>query len=151
MPSLTSTIPTPPMHERHFSMTIARLHSADIYVSNVVQAVDFYVSKLGVEKRVDEPVDEEGHRWIEVAPRNARTAGTAVNLSCRFGSWSPEEIGGRSRLTFDVDDIAGAVAAFNANVLSFHTGPEEFAYGTYVEVKDPDGNIFGLLQEALGP
>ena len=50
-------------------MSVVRLYSADMYVHDLDRAVDFYVGKLGFEKRADEPVDEEGHCWVEVAPR----------------------------------------------------------------------------------
>jgi len=75
-------------------MSVTRLYSADIYVHDLDTAVDFYVSKLGFEKRVDEPVDEEGHRWVEVAPKGSETA---VILSHAFGSWATEKVGGWSR------------------------------------------------------
>jgi Glyoxalase/Bleomycin resistance protein/Dioxygenase superfamily len=72
-------------------MGITRLYTADIYVHDLDKAVDFYVDKLGFEKRADEPVDEEGHRWVEVAPNGSETA---LVLSHGFGSWSPEKVGG---------------------------------------------------------
>ena len=50
-------------------------------VANVIVPVDdqdgmlaFYTQKLGLEKRADVPFgDEEGNRWIEVAPSGAET------------------------------------------------------------------------------
>ena len=50
-------------------MGITRLYSADMYVHDLDGAIEFYVGKLGFEKRADELVDEEGHRWVEVAPQ----------------------------------------------------------------------------------
>ncbi len=128
-------------------MSVTRLYSADIYVHDLDTAVDFYVGKLGFEKRVDEPVDEEGHRWVEVAPKGSETA---VILSHGFGSWAPEKVGGYCRLIFGVDDMAGTVEALKANGVEFEDEPEEFPYGTYATVRDPDGNVFGLLEEAHG-
>lgn len=64
---------------------ITRLYSADMYVHDLDRAVDFYVGKLGFEKRADEPVDEEGHRWVEVAPEGSETA---IILAHGFGSWA---------------------------------------------------------------
>ena len=128
-------------------MSITRLYSADIYVNDLNRAVDFYVDKLGFEKRVDEPVDEEGHRWVEVAPKGSETA---LILSHGFGSWSPEKVGGWSRKIFAVDDMADTVEALEAEGVAFEDEPEEFPYGVYAQVRDPDGNVFGLLQEAGG-
>ena len=87
-------------------MGITRLYTADIYVHDLDKALDFYVNKLGFEKRADEPVDEEGHRWVEVAPNGSETA---LVLAQGFGSWSPEKVGGWCRLIFRVEDMAGTV------------------------------------------
>jgi lactoylglutathione lyase len=128
-------------------MSITRLYSADIYVHDLDRAVDFYVDKLGFQKRADEPVDEEGHRWVEVAPEGSESA---IILSHGFGSWSPEKVGGWSRKIFAVDDMAGTVEALKAEGVEFEGEPEEFPYGTYAQVRDPDDNVFGLLEEARG-
>lgn len=126
-------------------MGITRLYSADIYMHDLDQAVDFYVNKLGFEKRADEPVDEEGHRWLEVAPKGSQTA---LILSHGFGSWSPEKVGGWSRQIFAVDDMAGTFEALKAAGVAFESEPEESPFGIYAQVRDPDGNVFGLLQGA---
>jgi catechol 2,3-dioxygenase-like lactoylglutathione lyase family enzyme len=41
-------------------------------VANVDAAIDFYVGKLGLEKRVDLPFGGQ-YRWVEVAPAGAET------------------------------------------------------------------------------
>ena len=128
-------------------MSIVRLYSADMYVHDLDRAVDFYVGKLGFEKRADEPVDEEGHRWVEVAPEGSETV---IVLAHGFGSWSPEKIGGWSRKIFAVDDMAGTVETLKAKGVELEQEPEESPYGVYAQVRDPDGNVFGLLQQAHG-
>lgn len=125
-------------------MGITRLYSADMYVHDLDRAVDFYVDKLGFEKRADEPVDEKGHRWVEVAPEGSETA---IILAHGFGSWSPEKVGGWSRKIFSVNDLAGTVEALKAKGVAFESEPEEAPYGAYAQVRDPDGNVLGLLQE----
>jgi lactoylglutathione lyase len=124
-------------------MSITRLYSADIYVHDLDRAVDFYVNKLGFEKRTDEPVDDEGHRWVEVAPEGSETA---FVLARGFGYWSPEKVGGFCRLIFSVDDMASTFEALKAKGVTFEGEPEEAPYGIYAQAQDPDGNIFGLLQ-----
>ena len=128
-------------------MGITRLYTADVYVDDLDKAVDFYVDKLGFEKRADEPVDGEGHRWVEVAPKGSETA---IVLSHGFGYWGPGKVGGWCRLIFDVDDMAGTVETLKAKGVAFEDEPEEAPYGIYAQVRDPDGNVFGLLQEAGG-
>ena len=126
-------------------MGITEIYTADIYVNDLNGTIDFYVGKLGFEKRADEPVDEEGHRWVEVAPEGSETA---VVLSHGFGYWSPDKVGGWCRLIFDVDDMSGTVEALKAKGVAFESEPEEAPYGIYAQVRDPDGNVFGLLQAA---
>ena len=128
-------------------MGITRLYSADMYVHDLDGAIDFYVGKLGFEKRADEPVDEEGHRWVEVAPEGSETA---IVLAHGFGSWSPEKVGGWSRKIFAVEDMAGTVEGLKAKGVAFEDESEESPYGVYAQVRDPDGNVIGLLQEAGG-
>ncbi len=128
-------------------MGITRLYSAAMYVHDLDEAVDFYVNKLGFEKRADEPVDGEGHRWVEVAPRGSETA---IVLAHGFGSWGPEKVGGWSRKIFAVEDMAGTVEVLKAEGVELEGTPEEFPYGTYAQVRDPDGNVFGLLEEPRG-
>jgi catechol 2,3-dioxygenase-like lactoylglutathione lyase family enzyme len=41
-------------------------------VSDQERALEFYVDKLGLEKRADVPFGD-GHRWIEVGPEGAET------------------------------------------------------------------------------
>src|SRR3954471_21669124 len=43
-----------------------------IPVADVDRAIDFYVDKLGLEKRVDVPFGGQ-YRWVEVAPADAET------------------------------------------------------------------------------
>lgn len=78
----------------------------------------------------------------------AKGSETAIVLSHGFGSWSPEKVGGWCRLIFGVDDMAGTVAALKAEGVAFEGEPEGFPYGIYAQVRDPDGNVFGLLQAA---
>ena len=69
-------------------MSIVRLYSADMYVHDLDRAVDFYVGKLGFEKRADEPVDEEGHRWGRGRAQTLRRA-AVDGLAGTIGAWEP--------------------------------------------------------------
>jgi catechol 2,3-dioxygenase-like lactoylglutathione lyase family enzyme len=52
---------------------IQKLGVVVIPVSDQDRAIDFYVDKLGFEKRADVPFGN-GYRWVEVAPTGAETA-----------------------------------------------------------------------------
>lgn len=128
-------------------MNIDRIQFLTVPVSDQGKARDFYVGKLGFEKRADELVDEEGHRWVEVAPEGSETV---IVLAHGFGSWGPEKVGGWSRKIFSVEDMEGTFEGLKAKGVAFEDEPEESPYGVYAQVRDPDGNVFGLLQEAGG-
>ncbi len=128
-------------------MGITRLYSADMYVHDLEGAIDFYVGKLGFEKRADEPVDGEGNRWVEVAPKGSETV---LILAHGFGTWTPETVGGWSRKIFAVEDMADTAETLKERGVEFEQEPEELPFGVYAQVRDPDGNVFGLLQEATG-
>ena len=52
---------------------ITRVSSVGVRAGDQDRAVEFYVGKLGFEKRRDEPMGLDG-RWVEVAPAGAETA-----------------------------------------------------------------------------
>jgi catechol 2,3-dioxygenase-like lactoylglutathione lyase family enzyme len=55
---------------------ITGVRTIGIPVADQDRALDFYVSTLGLEKRLDMPLPQIGGRWIEVAP-----AGSPVSLA----------------------------------------------------------------------
>lgn len=122
-----------------------KIYSADIYVQDLDRAIGFYVDGLGFEKRADIPMDDEGHRWVEVAPEGSDTV---LILARGFGVWSPEKVGGWSRLILQVDDMERTARNLKNRGVDFKREPESLPWGNYAEIRDPDGNEFGLLQPA---
>lgn len=45
-----------------------------IPVTDQDKALDFYVGKLGLQKRVDQVIEKAGMRWVEVAPAGSPTS-----------------------------------------------------------------------------
>lgn len=123
---------------------ITKLYSTAIFVSDLDRAIDFYVDKLGFEKHVDEAFDEQGHRWVEVAPEGSETA---LILTHGFDGWSPEKVGGQTGLMFSVDDMASTYETLKARGVTFKSEPEGSPYGIFAEAQDPDGNTFVLHQD----
>ena len=122
-------------------MSITKVYSADIFVSDLDWATDFYVDKLGFEKRTDEPMDHQGHRWVEVVPKGSDVA---LILAHGFGHWSPEKVGGYTGLIFSVEDMAGTYEDLKAKGVTFVSEPDPSPYGIFAEAQDPDGNTFVL-------
>ena len=126
-------------------MSITKLYSADIFVSDLDQAIDFYVGKLGFEKRTDEPMDDQGHRWVEVVPKGSDVP---LILAHGFGHWSPERVGGYTGLIFSVEDMASTFETLKAKGVTFVSEPAPSPYGIFAEARDPDGNVFVLHDPA---
>jgi lactoylglutathione lyase len=51
--------------------TITNIYTIGVPVTDQDRALEFYVEKLGFEKRRDNPLPQFGGRWIEVAPGDA--------------------------------------------------------------------------------
>lgn len=124
-------------------MGITGIYSADVFVNDVDEAIDFYVNTLGFEKRTDEPMDDQGHRWVEVVP-----PGTDIPLilSHGFGHWSPERVGIYTGLILNVDDMASTVEALKARGVTLTSEPDPSPWGIFAEIQDPDGNTFVLFE-----
>src|SRR3954451_13605800 len=60
------------MAQTETSTRIAQVGTVMVPVSDQDRALDFYVEKLGFEKRTDTPFGD-GQRWLEVAPAGAAT------------------------------------------------------------------------------
>ncbi|GAA2214355.1 VOC family protein [Nonomuraea monospora] len=55
------------------STAITGIRTVGVPVTDQDRAVAFYVDVLGLDKRLDAPVEQLGGRWIEVAPAGAAT------------------------------------------------------------------------------
>lgn len=118
-------------------MGITKVYSADIFVSDLDRAIDFYVNKLGFEKRTDEPMDDQGHRWVEVVSKGSDVP---LILAHGFGNWSPEEVGRYTGLILNVEDMASTYEDLKAQGVTFVSEPDSSPYGIFAEAQDPDGN-----------
>jgi catechol 2,3-dioxygenase-like lactoylglutathione lyase family enzyme len=86
------------MAETQATTHIAQVGTVMVPVSDQDRALEFYVDKLGFEKRTDTPYGD-GDRWVEVAPPGAAT--TVALVRPREG----ESTGIESRVGFTSKDI----------------------------------------------
>lgn len=54
-------------------LSITGMRTVGVPVTDQDRAVEFYVGRLGLDARVDAPVEQLGGRWIEVAPPGSAT------------------------------------------------------------------------------
>jgi catechol 2,3-dioxygenase-like lactoylglutathione lyase family enzyme len=86
------------MTDTQITTNIVQVGTVMIPVSSQDDALDFYVGKLGLEKRTDVPFGN-GERWVEVAPAGAVT--TIALVTPREG----QATGIDTRVAFASDDI----------------------------------------------
>ena len=144
------------MTNAHTATRIGQIGAVFVPVADQDRALEFYVGKLGFEKRVDFPYGGH-HRWIEVAPPGATK--TIALVAPREG----EPAGGdEARCAFATADIEADHATLRARGVDIdaeiaRTGtPRAGLVSTDVTVedpvpaqffvRDPDGNRFLIVQ-----
>jgi lactoylglutathione lyase len=119
---------------------ITDVRTVGVPVTDQDRALDFYVDKLGFEKRLDVPMGN-GRRWIEVAPSGATTSIALV--SSHEGVPAGVETGVR----FTTDDADADQAALRSRgvdtdeVLRWDGVPPMFAF------RDQDGNGLEIVEQ----
>jgi catechol 2,3-dioxygenase-like lactoylglutathione lyase family enzyme len=83
---------------------LAQVATVMVPVADQDEAIEFYVGKLGFEKRNDTPFGD-GNRWVEVAPVGAATTVALVQ------PMEGQEVGIESRVAFETTDIEADHAA----------------------------------------
>ncbi len=123
------------------STTIADVRTIGINVANQDDAVAFYVTTLGFEKRLDAPISPT-MRWIEVAPPGATTS---IALQASDGA---ADVGVDTGIRFTVPDAEAEHATMRerginvGEVLRWEGVPPMYSFD------DPDGNRFYVVEES---
>jgi lactoylglutathione lyase len=121
--------------------SITDVRTIGVNVTSQDVAVDFYLDKLGFEKRLDAPLGPT-MRWIEVAPPGASTS-IALNVA-ESGRQEATDTGVR----FSVPNAAAEHATMRergvdvGELLRWNEVPPMFTFD------DPDGNRFYVVEES---
>lgn len=129
------------MTETTTSTRITQVGTVIVPVSDQDRALEFFLDKLGFEKRLDVPFGD-GDRWVEVAPPGAAT--TIAIVPPREG----ESAGIETRVAFATDDIDADHASLrtrgvDADEAVMRMGdpvPPMFFF------RDSDGNRFLIIE-----
>lgn len=123
------------------STRITHVGTVIVPVSDQDQALEFYLDKLGFEKRADIPFGR-GERWVEVAPPGGAT--TLALMPPREG----EPVGVDTRVAFTTKDID----ADHADLLARGVDADEAVMRMGAPVppmfffRDADGNRFFIVE-----
>ena len=121
------------------STTIDDVRTIGIKVANQDDAIAFYVTTLGFEKRLDAPISPT-LRWIEVAPPGAATS---IALEATEGA---ADVGVDTGIRFTVPDAEAEHAAMRdrgvtvGEMLRWEGVPPMYTFD------DPDGNRFYIVE-----
>ncbi|MGZ3637664.1 MAG: VOC family protein [Ktedonobacterales bacterium] len=128
---------------RKRTMPISHVQTITIPVSDQARALDFYVNKLGFEKRRDDPMGP-GMRWIEVAPPGGQAG---FVLAKGFGL-DADRIGTFTGLVLTAGDIQATYDDLRAKGVQFTEPPTRQPWGMMQALfQDQDGNGFVLVGE----
>ena len=121
---------------------ITHVSSTSIYVNDQDEAIDFYVNKLGFELQADNPMGNDT-RWVQVAPPGEKTA---IILIKGYADWTPDKVGGFTRMVLAAYDVQATYATLSARGVHFTEPPIVTDWGmTQALFEDQDGNGYVLV------
>ena len=119
--------------------TLVDVRTVAVTVTDQDRAVEFYVDRLGFEKRLDVPIGD-GVRWIEVAPPGAAVSVALTHVPER--GTGPLDSGIRLT-TFDVDTEHAAMRNRGIDVDDVKRWPGVPAMFTF---RDADNNTLYVVE-----
>jgi predicted enzyme related to lactoylglutathione lyase len=127
------------------AIRITGMYTVGVPVTDQDRALEFYLDKLGFEKRGDAEFGE-GLRWLEVAPPGATTSIALVATD----SGIPEVTGSETGIRLLTEDAEADHAELRDRGVD--VDPEIIRMGDPVPpmflFRDPDGNRFVVVEQA---
>ena len=122
---------------------ISRMRFASITVTDIDEAKDFYVNKLGFRVLVEMPLPGE-NQFVMVAPAGG---GSSLVFSMPMPGQEHTAVSG---IAFETDDVRLTYDELIAKGVSFPKPPADTAWGGVEAVfADPFGNTFMLQQGGI--
>jgi catechol 2,3-dioxygenase-like lactoylglutathione lyase family enzyme len=128
-------------------MVVKGVTTVSVFVEDQARAKDWYMHKLGMELRADQPLGPDTDaRWVAVA-----APGSSVEIIL----YKPDEqwqhyqgvVGKSQALTIGVTDMSGTASWLKSRGVVFLQEPETQAWGTYAIIVDSEGNKLILVEE----
>jgi len=115
---------------------IKAIKFASIPVSDQDRALDFYTRKLGFRILTDQQMGDK-QRWIELSIPGAETS-----LVLFTPEGHEDRVGTFTGISLVCDDVQRTYDELIARGVEFKGPPMKKDWGTFVMMKDPDGNHF---------
>jgi catechol 2,3-dioxygenase-like lactoylglutathione lyase family enzyme len=134
---------------------MTRIASAQFWVHDQDEALDFYTSTLGWEVRSDVTMPDWGFRWLVVGPVGQEDVGLVLmpvpgppmldaDSSAQLGELVAKGAGGT--LFLETDDCQATYDELSARGVTFNDPPTAQPYGIDTSFRDPSGNNVRLTQ-----
>jgi catechol 2,3-dioxygenase-like lactoylglutathione lyase family enzyme len=133
------------------SPSISRsLFLVTLVVDDYDSAKAFYCDTLGFDCLQDQPLPDEGKRWVVVAPKGGQGASLLLAEAAdeRQRTAIGNQAGGRVGFFLRTDDFARDHAAMLSNGVRFLEEPRREVYGTVAVFSDPYGNTWDLIEHS---
>ena len=137
-------------------MTTLRISTAQVWVHDQDEALDFYTNKLGLELREDVTVPEMGDfRWLTVGPPGQDDIAIvlmAIPGPPMMDEATTQEVrhlmakGFAGTVFLTTDDCQRSYEEMRAKGVEFTETPEQRPYGIDAGFRDPSGNSLRLTQ-----
>jgi uncharacterized glyoxalase superfamily protein PhnB len=136
-----------------------RISTAQLWVDDQEEALEFYTTKLGMEVRSDVTLPEMGNfRWLTVGPANQPDIAIVLmaipgepvmdsNTQQQVRDLMSKGFAGTVFLT--TDDVRADYEELKARGVQFTEPPEERPYGIDTGIRDPSGNHIRLTQVTM--
>ena len=112
-----------------------------LFVSNLAVATDFYIEKLGFERRVDPRLQ----RWLSV--RSAAVAPPTRETNLLLIETDVSSSNAVPFLVLSVHNLGLEYERLSQAGVRFVEPPEDHGAGNEARFADPDGNVFVLIEE----
>lgn len=138
-----------------------RISTAQVWVHDQDEALDFYTNKIGLELREDVTVAEMGDfRWLTVGPPGQDDIAIvlmAIPGPPMMDAATTEEVrnlmakGFAGTVFLTTDDVQRSYEEMSARGVEFTETPEARPYGIDCGFRDPSGNSLRLTQLVDAP
>jgi len=133
-----------------------KLSTAQLWVHDQDEALDFYTKKLGMEVRADVTLPEMGNfRWLTVGPAGQPDISIVLMAIPGAPVMEPDTVeqvkslmarGFAGTIFLTTDDVYADYEQLKSRGVEFSEQPEERPYGIDSGFRDPSGNSFRLTQ-----
>ena len=117
------------------------IKAVNVPVADQDRALKFYTEKLGFTVKADVPCPEFDQRWIElIHPSNS------IELVLFTSPDFKDMIGKGMNILFETGDVQKTYDELKAKGVEFLAPPQKEFWGTFVMMKDSEGNTFCVGQ-----